>query len=193
MNMPNYRRLRQPGGTYFFTVVTYNRRPLFNNDTARQCLHQAIAQVRKEQSFILSAIVLLPDHLHCIWTLPENDALYAKRWACIKRLFTQQFIKQVAMDRELPQSYKSRHEGGLWQRRFWEHSIRDDSDFENHVNYIHYNAVKHGLVTCPHLWPYSSFHNWCKQGIYSEDWACCCHGKSIESINFSHIENYVGE
>ncbi len=168
--MPNYRRSTAPGATYFFTVVTYRRQAILVEPESRLILRQVIEEVRQQHPFVIDAWVLLPDHLHCIWTLPENDADYSKRWGMIKAGFTKQaklfFHRNEWMNRS-----KQRHrEGTIWQRRFWEHQIRDEADFQRHVDYIHYNPVKHGLVKEVKAWPYSTFHRYVREGIYPGDW-----------------------
>ena len=150
--MPNYIRRIVPGGTYFFTLVTYQRRSWLCSDVARNTLRSAIIQVRQTCPFTIDAIVLLPDHLHCIWTLPEGDSNYATRWRLIKTYLTKHAADQLAIDAELTQSRYNRQEKNLWQRRYWEHLIRDESDFANHCDYIHYNPVKHGLCKAPKQW-----------------------------------------
>nr|VFJ49003.1 MAG: putative transposase [Candidatus Kentron sp. FM]VFJ49370.1 MAG: putative transposase [Candidatus Kentron sp. FM]VFK08273.1 MAG: putative transposase [Candidatus Kentron sp. FM] len=143
--MSYYRRARAPGGCYFFTVVTWNRRPLLVQHMDR--LREAFRAVRKRRPFEIDAIVVLPDHLHAIWRLPQGDANYSTRWKRIKQEFS----------KDIPGELNHRHEKRIWQRRFWEHSIRDGPDWENHMTYIYYNPVKHGLVERPMDWPYSSF------------------------------------
>lgn len=164
----DYRRLRIAGATYFFTVVTFERRPLFSDAENIALLRQAFATVKTRHPFSIDALVLLPDHLHCLWTLPEGDDDFSMRWMSIKREFT----------RHCPPQYKShvcaaRHakrEQAVWQRRFWEHCIRDDDDFERHCDYIHYNPVKHGYAAIPAEWPYSTFQRFVERGIYPPDW-----------------------
>lgn len=174
--MPNYRRTFLAGGTFFFTLVTQSRRPLFADDTPRRLLGQAIRTVQAEQPFEVVAIVLLPEHLHCIWTLPEEDQDYPIRWARIKKLFVEVWTAAGGNEAAISCARLKRHERGVWQKRFWEHRIRNERDMMHHVNYIHYNPVKHGLVHCPHAWPHSSFHRWVKQGYYTENWLCDCAG-----------------
>jgi len=168
--MPEYRRLKLHGGSYFFTVVTYARKPIFNNPLARDFLHAAWVNTCERFPFITEAVCLLPDHIHCIWTLPENDANYSVRWKEIKRLFTREYAWQIDPGEERNDSRVRRGEAAIWQRRFWEHLLRDDSDFYNHVNYIHLNPVKHGLVQRVSEWPWSSFHRFVKMGHYEPDW-----------------------
>jgi len=114
--------------------------------------------------------VLLPDHLHCIWTLPEDDADFGKRWAMIKRFVTKRCGPSLLCDEWLNDSKQRRKESPLWQRRYWEHMIRNETDFKWHMDYLHYNPVKHGLASCVQDWPYSTFHRCVKDGIYPEDW-----------------------
>jgi putative transposase len=175
--MPNYRRTLLAGGTFFFTLVTQDRRRLFAKETARRRLGDAIRQVQGQQPFEMKAVVLMPNHLHCIWTLPEDDDDYSSRWACIKRRFIESWTAVGGHEAAISQARIDRHERGIWQKRFWEHRIRNQTDLARHVNYIHYNPVKHGLVRCPHAWPYSSFHRWVKEGYYKPDWLCDCSNK----------------
>jgi len=191
--MAEYRRRYQPGGTYFFTLITHRRRQLFTNALARDLLHQAIQKEQEQRPFEIPAMILLPEHLHCIWKLPDDDSAYDVRWACIKKDFTKHWLQ--AGGRELPVSPNraKRREKGVWQRRFWEHTIRDEDDYMKHVNYIHYNPVKHGLAECPHQWPYSSFHRWSEEGYYNSGWLCSCKRNIIEPPDFGDIEGSVGE
>jgi len=172
--MPNYRRIFYPGGMFFFTVVTERRRPILLEPPARQCLRAAMREVQARHPFKITAIVLLANHLHCIWKLPEGDSDFSIRWACIKMLFSKQWLAAGGNEARVSQSRRSHRERGVWQRRFWEHTIRDENDLIHHVNYIHYNPVKHGLSRCPHAWPHSSFHRWVKEGYYHENWLCDC-------------------
>ena len=160
-----YRRNRVAGGTYFFTVTLRDRR---SNLLIRQVglLREAFRLAREKWPYIIDAIVVLPDHLHTIWTLPDGDADYSKRWRAIKSSFIQQLRKLG-----IPLTTNHRGEYRLWQRRFWEHTIRDDNDFQRHVDYIHWNPVKHGLVECLADWPYSSFHKYQRLGLLPPNWA----------------------
>jgi putative transposase len=172
--MPEYRRWIQSGGTYFFTRVTDHRRPVFADPSARTLLHQSIIQVQRIRPFKLEAVVLLPEHLHTIWTLPENDPNFSLRWRWIKGHFTREYLSAGGMEAVRSKSRTSRKERGLWQRRFWEHLIRDEKEFEALCRYIHYNPVKHDHASCPHRWEFSSFHTFVKQGFYPADWGCVC-------------------
>ncbi len=116
------------------------------------------------------AISLLPEHLHCVWTLPEYDQNYSIRWKEIKRLFTKGYLEEIGPGEDRNASRQKRGEAAIWQRRFWEHTIRDQEDFNRQIEYIHYNPVKHGLVTRVVDWPWSSFHRFAKMGLYSPEW-----------------------
>lgn len=167
--MSEYRRSFVPGGTYFFTMTTLGRRPILIQDAYRSALRQAINEVRKTMPFQSIAWVLLPDHLHAVWKLPESDANFSLRWSLIKQHVTREC---AALTRNAPttESRQRRKEGRIWQRRFWEHAIRDEADFRRHIDYIHYNPAKHGYVTKPADWPYSTFHRYVREGVYPADW-----------------------
>ncbi len=168
--MPEYRRFRITGGTYFFTLVTHNRHPWLCSEFGRSTLRKAIEWVRLKYPFEIDAFVLLPEHIHCIWTLPDGDYNYSIRWKWIKTFVTKRCEDKLGLKYPMSESRKKRQESNLWQRRFWEHLIRDDEDFEAHCNYIHYNPVKHGLCSSPKDWKFSSFNRLVKAGIYAEDW-----------------------
>ncbi|EWC39694.1 REP-associated tyrosine transposase [Stutzerimonas stutzeri] len=163
--MSNYRRSRVPGGTWFFTVTLADRRSrLLVDEIAR--LRQAYGLTQRSRPFRTVAICILPDHLHAIWTLPEDDADFAGRWGLLKSSFSRQLPAAA------PSPSKARkREKGLWQRRFWEHQIRDAADLQRHVEYIHFNPIKHGLVTRAADWPYSSFNRYVENGLLPHDWA----------------------
>lgn len=163
-----YRRDRTAGGTFFFTVVTHKRRKILCDTDNVGILRDAFKHVKKRHPFEIDAFVLLPDHLHCIWTLPDGDMDFSKRWRLIKSYFTRGCDEGYSLDRSC--SKEKKKEQAIWQRRFWEHRIRDDGDRERHVEYIHYNPVKHGLVKSPHDWAHSSFHRFVKEGMCSKDW-----------------------
>lgn len=168
--MPDYHRARVEGGTYFFTVVTYQRKPILTTEPARRLLHDAWMDTTKRFPLETIAVCLLPDHLHCIWTLPEGDADYSVRWKEIKRLFTKGYLAEIGPGGERNASREKRLEAAIWQRRFWEHVICDQEDLEEHLDYIHYNPIKHGYVKYAADWPYSSFNRYVKEGIYEIDW-----------------------
>ena len=166
--MPNYRRAKE-GNTYFFTVVTYNRQPILCLEICRKVLKEVIIETKSAHPFEIDAWVLLPDHIHCIWQLPEGDRDYSMRWGLIKKEFTKRTKGLVGTAH--PTRSRERHrEGTVWQRRFWEHQIRDERDFSAHFDYIHYNPVKHGLARSPRDWLYSTFHKHVQTGIYPMEW-----------------------
>ena len=167
--MSNYRRANVAGGTYFFTVNAFRRLPVLTEAPVRAALREAIRHTRSIHPFAIDAWVLLPDHLHCIWTLPEGDADFSSRWAKIKRHVSKECGAEFGAQ-DLSASRNQRREAGLWQRRFWEHQIRDDADFARHVDYIHWNPVKHGLVRQAFDWPYSTFHRFIRDGVYASNW-----------------------
>src|SRR3990167_7002844 len=156
--MSQYKRCYQSGGNYFFTLVTYERRPIFINPDDVVHLKAAINKVKKKYPFSLNAIVILPDHLHCIWRL-------------IKRYFSLEISGLI----------NHRKEKEIWRRRFWEHLIRDENDWRKHMDYIHYNPVKHGLVHSPEDWPHSSFCHYVEKGLYEKNWG------SIKPITFARM------
>jgi len=171
--MPNYRRSKTRGGTYFFTVVTCKRQEILCKPQSRIALRDAIEAVRGLLPFHVDAWVLLPDHLHCIWTLPEGDADFPKRWGMIKSRFTKK-VKNVGWALPTNKKYsisRIRHrDANIWQRRFWEHQIRDQEDFNRHCDYIHYNPVKHRLVDDPKKWEFSTIHRFIEKGVYPRHW-----------------------
>ncbi|MBN2256595.1 MAG: transposase [Anaerolineaceae bacterium] len=164
-----YRRIFLPGGTFFFTVVTYQRRPLFNSHTNIERLSRAIEKVRRSHPFTIIAQVILPDHLHTIWELPPDDVDYPTRWRLIKSGFSRQ-MDQVA-DPTIPLSRLRKKERTIWQRRYWEHTICDEDDLDNHIDYIHFNPVHHGLVKYPHEWSDSTFLKFVEDEYYPRDWS----------------------
>jgi putative transposase len=163
--MVRFRRNYVPGGTYFFTFTLRDRKSQALTDNI-DLLRSAFREVLKTHPFQTDAIVVLPEHLHAVLTLPKNNSDYSRRWQNIKGLFSKSLAKSG-----VPLQKDSRGEYRLWQRRFWEHTIRDERDLETHVDYIHYNPVKHGLVTRVADWPYSSFHRYARLGWVSSDWA----------------------
>ena len=165
-----YRRVRIEGAIYFFTVVTYKRRPIFRDPDAVAKLMTAITSVQASHPFEISAQVVLPDHLHALWSLPDEDSNYPMRWRQIKAAFTRAFENSGVADPK-PDSRRTKREQTIWQRRYWEHTIRGDKDFTTHVEYIHFNPVKHRLAARPRDWPHSTFHDWVARGIYEVDWA----------------------
>jgi putative transposase len=170
--MPEYRRAYLPGSTVFLTVVTYQRLPVFASPIAIAHLRSALNTVLLEMPFQFVAGVVLPDHLHFLWTLPVHDSNYSQRIGRMKALFTQALKGKRSLPTTVSCSRQKHRESDVWQRRFWEHTIRDEADFQQHFDYLHYNPVKHGWVNCPHEWEMSSFHRWVTWGVYKETWGC---------------------
>ena len=168
--MPNYRRAQIAGGTWFFTVVSYQRRHILCNDDIRSALREAILTVRAQHPFSIDAWVLLPDHSHCIWTLPTADRDFSTRWAKIKREVTKRCGRLYPVEGLVQASKRRRNEGTLWQRRFWEHAIRDETDLKRCLDYVHWNPVKHGYAKRVADWPYSTFHRFVRDRLYPSDW-----------------------
>ncbi|GLK91919.1 REP-associated tyrosine transposase [Pseudomonas turukhanskensis] len=161
-----YRRAWVPGGTYFFTLALHNRSQTLLTDHI-DLLRNVMHQVRERHPFETLAAVVLPDHLHCVWQLPDGDYDFATRWALIKAAFSRQLprAEPISLSRNL------KRERGIWQRRYWEHCIREQEDLERHIDYIHFNPVKHGHADRASEWPYSSIHRYIRQGLIAEDWA----------------------
>jgi len=168
--MPNYVRWRAAGASYFFTVVVYRRRRLFDDSLARRLLKRALVETRRRWHFDMFACVLLPDHLHCLWTLPDGDDDFPVRWANIKRLFTKAYLEQGGKALPVTANRAGRHERGVWQPRYWEHRIRDETDWYEHRDYIHLNPVKHGYVREPNDWAWSSLHRHIRLGWLDPNW-----------------------
>ncbi len=160
-----YRRNYVEGGTYFFTVNLLERDKTLLIDHIEE-LREAVRFVKRRQLFYIDAWVVLPDHLHAVWTLPEGDADYSSRWREIKKRFS----KAIPKEERLSVVRKQKGERGVWQRRFWEHTIKDEEDYHHHVDYVHLNPFKHGLVSRVADWPFSSFHRAVANGIYPSDW-----------------------
>ena len=165
--MPNYLRPHRPGATWFFTVNLLQRRG--NDLLAREInlLRAVVARVRQRHLFHIHAWVVLPDHMHCVIELPTGDADIANRW----RLIKQGFSKALPRTEHRSAVRQRRGERGIWQRRYWEHLIRDETDYRTHMDYVHINPLKHGLVPRVADWPYSTFHRLVAQGIYPADWS----------------------
>ena len=164
--MPNYRRAWHPGGTYFFTVNLLQRH---GNDLLVRhidVLRETIRSVQSRHPFEIHGWVVLPEHIHCVLQFPENDPNFATRWRLIKMGFS----KALPKTERLSKVRANRGERGIWQRRYWEHLIRDDADFAAHMDYVHFNPVKHELVKRVADWPFSTFHRLVKQGVYPQDW-----------------------
>ena len=164
--MPNYRRAFVPGGTWFFTVNLLQRH---NNDLLVReinLLRQVVRNVQQKHPFHIDAWVVLPEHMHCVFTLPPDDCNFSLRWRLIKAGFSRSLPKTE----HLSSVRKAAGERGIWQRHYWEHLIRDDIDYQRHVDYVHVNPMKHGYVKQVQDWPYSTFHRYVKSGVYPVDW-----------------------
>ena len=163
--MTNYQRNFIPVGCQFFTVNLAERKSRLLIDHV-DCLRAAFRYVRARHPFTIDAIVVRPDHLHAIWSLPENDADFATRWRLIKTAFS----RALPTGEPIWPSRLRKGERGIWQRRYWEHTLRDERDYSRHADYIHFNPVKHRFVTRAQDWPYSSFHRMVRLGMYPIDW-----------------------
>jgi putative transposase len=163
--MVGYRRNFIPGGTYFFTATLHNRQSTYLIDHV-EALHESIQKVKNITPFDEIARVILPDHIHVIWKLPEKDFDYPARWKAIKSMFTRYLVKAGE-----PIVKNARGEYLLWQRRYWEHTIMNDQDLQSHIDYVHYNPVKHGYVNSVNNWVHSSFHEYVRSGLLPEDWS----------------------
>jgi len=148
--------------------VTCRRKKILCHDKNITLIKEAFKYVMGRHPFTVDAIVIMPEHIHCIWTLPENDSDFSTRWRMIKGRFTRRCDDIYKTSRTASRVRKA--EQGLWQRRFWEHQIRDEEDFRRHTDYIHYNPVKHGVAESPGAWPFSSFHRYVREGVYESDW-----------------------
>jgi putative transposase len=164
--MTAYRRNFVPGGSFFFTVNLADRR-LSLLTMHIGLLREAFREIRQRRPFTIDAIVVLPDHIHAVWTLPDRDADFATRWRLIKSMFS----RSLPHSEPVSASRAAKSERGIWQRRYWEHTIRDEDDFARHVDYVHINPLKHGLVRRVCEWEASSFHRYVRLGIYPLDWA----------------------
>ncbi len=160
----HYRRNRVAGGTYFFTVTLADRRSRALVDHIN-VLRGVVRRVRAAWPFEIMAMVVLPEHLHALWTLPDGDADYSGRWRAIKAGFTHELV-----GRGVPLARNGKGEYDLWQRRFWEHTVHDETDLARHVDTIHFNPVKHGWVEQVKDWPWSSFHRYVRRGWVEADW-----------------------
>ncbi len=163
--MRTYTRAFVPGGTFFFTVNLADRSKKLLTEHITQ-LRASVRKVRAAHPFHIDAMVVLPDHLHAIWTLPPNDMDYPTRWALIKAGFS----RSLPNTERISASRAAKGERGIWQRRYWEHQIRDEADYARHIDYIHYNPVKHGHAQSPVDWPHSSIHRFIQEGLLTPDW-----------------------
>ena len=167
--MPNYRR-KHVGDVYFFTLVTCDRMRLFDCERNRRLLGAAMRKTRRYLPWKTLGVVLLPDHLHLLWRLPPGDSDYSRRITAIKRRFTRAYLATGGVEGALPAGQRRKRHRGVWQRKFWEHTIRDVRDFRMHLDYIHVNPVKHGHVERTIDWPWSSFRRYVQRQWYEPDW-----------------------
>lgn len=172
--MRTYRRVRQPGGRYCFTVNLAERGGNTLLVERIDALRDAFRRTRVDHPFAVEAMVVLPDHLHCVWRMPPDDADFATRW----RLIKSRFSRAIDADERRSPSRVGKGERGVWQRRYWEHLIRDDEDWRRHVDYIHFNPVKHGYVDRASDWPHSTFNTWVARGMYVPEW-----GRSVALVS----------
>ncbi len=171
--MPNYRRAQITGACWFFTVNLQHRQQHLLTEQI-DLLKSSVRNVHQRKPFLINAWVVLPDHMHCIWTLPAGDSDFAGRWRDIKKAFS----RAIPAGEYRAPSRELRHERGIWQRHYWEHLIRDASDYQHHFDYVHRNPLKHGWVARVQDWPYSTFHRYVAAGVYSADWC----GNSTDGI-----------
>ena len=176
-----------PGGTYFFTLTTYNRRLLFRNERARELFGEKIREQAEEAPFRTVAIVLLWDHLHCLWTLPPGDKDYPGRWKRIKAEFTRDWLLGGGADMPVSRAKAARGRRGVWQPRYYEHTIEDETDLESHLDYLHFNPVKHDYVKRPWDWPWSSFRRFVEAGQYERDWGAGRAGRTSAQWTCSRV------
>lgn len=188
--MSKYRRMFVTGGTYFFTLVTHERQPLFVDPRAVKLLGQVLRDCRRQWPFETVAMVVMPDHLHAIWNMPRGDTKYSQRWGWIKKEFSKAWRALGNVVDSPSMAAVAERRLAVWQRRFWEHTIRDEDDFDQHFHYVHYNPVKHGYVDCPGDWLSSTFHRWVACGVYPMDWGCV---KKSYIPDFQAIKDTVGE
>jgi putative transposase len=174
-------------------LVSYGRRPRFAYPADLQRLREAIASVQREQPFRFLAGVVLPNHMHFVWTLPVGDADYSRRIGRMKVHFTRSFRTPSSSQFDGSLSRRKHRESDVWQRRFWEQTIDDEGELGAFLDYIHYNPVKHHLASCPHAWPASSFSRWVALGLYEKSWGCGCRAGRASMRDFRDIENRVGE
>jgi putative transposase len=164
--MTDYRRIFLPGATWFFTVNLAERRDNYLLVEKIDLLRESFRYVKSRKGFQMNAVVILPDHLHCVWTLPPGDADFSIRWNLLKGHFSRALEK----GERISKSRKDRRERGIWQRRFWAHLIIDQDDLNRHIDYVHWNPVKHGWARQVIDWPHSSFQSFVKAGIYAANW-----------------------
>jgi putative transposase len=191
--MPEYRRANIPGCSVFLTLVTYQREKIFLMPENIDRLRQACSVIMTEKPFTIDAAVILPEHIHFLWTLPSDDRDYSYRVGRMKVLFTRSLRGVNNLPDDVCESRRKHRESDVWQRRFYEHTIRDEFDFRKHLDYLHFNPVKHGLVKCVHDWEYSSFHRGIRRSEYDIGWGCQCNGNIFTPAVSSLMDLEMGE
>jgi putative transposase len=191
--MPEYRRANIPGSSVFLTLITYQREQLFLVPENIDKLRQACNLMMAEKPFTIDAAVILPEHIHFLWTLPPDDRDYSYRVGRMEVLFTRALRGANNLPENVCESRKKHRESNVWQRRFYEHTIRDEFDLRKHLDYLHFNPVKHGLVKCVHDWQYSSFHRGVRRGEYDAKWGCQCNGNIFTPAVASLMDLEMGE
>ena len=191
--MPEYRRAHIPGSSVFLTLITYQRQKIFLPLENIDRLRQACDLMMTEKPFTIDAAVILPEHIHFLWTLPPDDPDYSYRVRRMKVLFTRALRGVNNLPDDVCESRKKHRESDVWQRRFYEHTIRDEVDLRKHLDYLHFNPVKHGLVKCVHDWQYSSFHRGVRRGEYDVKWGCQCNGNIFTPAVTSLMDLEMGE
>ena len=191
--MSEYRRAHIPGSTVFITLVTYQRQKLFVAAENIDKLRQACATMIAEKPFAIEAAVILPEHIHFLWRLPPDDSDYSYRVGRMKVLFTRALRGVNVLPNDVSESRRKHRESDVWQRRFYEHTIRDEVDLRRHLDYLHFNPVKHGLVKCVHEWEYSSFHRSVRRGEYEHEWGCQCRNNQFSPEVMSLMNLEMGE
>jgi putative transposase len=190
--MPEYRRMDLPGGTFFLTLVTHRWQRLFRSEFAVENLRTALQWTKQRNPFEVLGAVVLPEHIHFLWTLPPGDSDFSTRVSLFKRMVSTSMAPTLDSSSAASPSRRMKREREIWQRRFWEHTIRGTRDLELHLDYIHYNPVKHGHATCPHKWASSSFQRWVRAGMYEMNWHCSCR-EQPPPPGFEEIAGTVGE
>lgn len=168
--MPNYVRNFTPGGTYFFTVKTEGNAPIFCENENAKLLGVVFREMQQRWPVQIDAMVLLPDHLHAIWSLSSGDTGYPKRWAWLKKEFSKRYVFMEGKEQFQSESRHRNRRLGVWQRRYWEHTIQNENEYKAYFDYIHWNPVKHGLVNSPGEWQHSTFGRWVEKGVYPRHW-----------------------
>ena len=191
--MPEYRRAHIPGSSVFLTLITYQRQKIFLPLENIDRLRQACDLMMTEKPFTIDAAVILPEYIHFLWTLPPDDPDYSYRVRRMKVLFTRALRGVNNLPDDVCESRKKHRESDVWQRRFYEHTIRDEVDLRKHLDYLHFNPVKHGLVKCVHDWQYSSFHRGVRRGEYDVKWGCQCNGNIFTPAVTSLMDLEMGE